>query len=146
MGVGSEDGSGNAWRRSEGGMTGGRTGDGRQLEWNGIGRWAHHSGGLAGLARLGNWQKKKKKKKHKKIRQKVCMSLGCRTGEMGCASQSPRNPAPLQDAVPTAHCLLPNRQARVHNVQYSRVHVSDAFRLPSSATHPKHRAPRAAAG
>lgn len=146
MGVGSEDGSGNAWRRSEGGMTGGRTGDGRQLECNGIGRWAHHSGGLAGLARLGNLQKKKKRKNTKKIRQKVCMSLGCRTGEMGCASQSSRNPAPPQDVVPTAHCLLPNRQARVHNVQYSRVHVSDAFRLPSSATHPKHRAPRAAAG
>lgn len=122
-------------------MTGGRTGDGRQLEWNGIGPWAHQSGGLAGLARLGNWQKKNKKKKtQKKIRQKVCMSLGCRTGEMECASQSPRNPAPLQDAVPTAHCPIVRHECIMYSTVEYMYRTPSAFRLPPripSTEHPE---------
>lgn len=100
--------------------------------WNGM-ELAHGLISRVGWLGWPGWatgkRKNKKKKTQKKIRQKVCMSLGCRTGEMGCASQSPRNPAPLQDAVPTAHCPIVRHEC----IMYSTVEYMYCIgRLPPS--------------
>lgn len=142
MGVGSEDGSGNAWRRSEGGMTGGRTGDGRQLEWNGIGRWAHHSGGLAGLARLGNWQKKKKEKTQKKSDKKFACRLAAGQEKWDVPANHPEilRRSRMLYPLPTAYCPIVRHEC----IMYSRVEymyrTPSAFRLPPripSTEHPE---------
>lgn len=110
------------------------------MEWNwpmgsSVG-WAGWAGPAGQLAK----EKIRKKKIQKKIRQKVCMSLGCRTGEMGCASQSPRNPAPLQDAVPTAHCPIVRHECIMYSTVEYMYRTPSAFRLPPripSTEHPE---------
>lgn len=114
------------------------------MEWNwpmgsSVG-WAGWAGPAGQLAK----EKIRKKKTQKKNQTKSLHVAWLQDRRNGMCQ--PITPKSCAAPGCCTHCPLPNRQARVHNVQYSRVHVSDAFRLPSSATHPKHRAPRAAAG